>query len=43
MDNEVFEKYMEMMIKHRDIKLITTEERRNNLGSEPNYHRTKCH
>ena len=27
--------------KHRDIKLVTTERRRNYLVSEPNYHTTK--
>ena len=28
--------------KHRDIKLVTTEYKRNKLASEPNYHFTKC-
>ena len=28
--------------KHRDIKLVTTERRRNYLVSEPNNHTTKC-
>ena len=28
--------------KHRDIKLVTTEAKRNKLASEPNYHSTKC-
>ena len=27
--------------KHRDIKLVTTEKRRDYLVSEPNYHATK--
>ena len=27
--------------KHRDIKLVTTDDRRNKLVSEPNYHTTK--
>ena len=27
--------------KHRDIKLVTTDKRRNQLVSEPNYHTTK--
>ena len=27
--------------KHRNIKLVTTEKRRNYLASEPNYHTTK--
>ena len=30
------------MIENRDIKLITTEAKRNKLASEPNYHSTKC-
>ena len=30
------------MRKHRDIKLVTTDEKRNKLVSEPNYHTTKC-
>ena len=29
------------MRKHRNIKLVTTERRRNYLISEPNYHATK--
>ena len=28
--------------KHRDIKLVTTEAKRNKLASEPNYRFTKC-
>ena len=28
--------------KHRDIKLVTTEYKRNKLTSEPNYQSTKC-
>ena len=28
--------------KYRDIKLVTTEAKRNKLASEPNYHTTKC-
>ena len=32
---------MENVRKHRDIKLVTTDKRRNQLVSEPNYHRTK--
>ena len=32
---------MENVRKHRDIKLVTTEERRIKLVSEPNYHTTK--
>ena len=32
---------MESVRKHRDIKLVTTDEKRNKLVSEPNYHTTK--
>ena len=32
---------MENVRKHRDIKLFTTERRRNCLVSEPNYHTRK--
>ena len=32
---------MENLRKHRDIKLVTTDKRRNQLASEPNYHKTK--
>ena len=32
---------MENVRKHRDIKLVTTERKRNYLVSEPNYHTTK--
>ena len=32
---------MENVRNHRDIKLVTTDEKRNQLVSEPNYHRTK--
>ena len=41
MNNAVFVKKMENVRKHRDIKLDTTEKRRNYLVSEPNYHTTK--
>ena len=41
MNNAIFGKTMENVIKHRDIKLVTTDKRRNNLASEPNYHTTK--
>ena len=32
---------MENVRKHRDIKLVTTDKRRNWLASETNYHTTK--
>ena len=41
MKSVVFGKTMENMRKHRDIKLVTIERRRNYLLSEPNYHTTK--
>ena len=41
MNNEVFGKTIENMRKNRNIKLVTTERRRNYLVSEPNYHTTK--
>ena len=41
MNNSIFGKTMENLRKHRDIKLITTNRRRNYLVSEPNYHTTK--
>ena len=37
MNNSVFGKTMENVSKHRDIKLATTDEKRNKLVSEPNY------
>ena len=40
MNNAVFEKTMENVRKHRDIKLVTTERRRNYLASERDYHTT---
>ena len=42
MSNVVFGKTMENIRKHRDINLITTDKRKNQLASEPNYHTTKC-
>ena len=42
MNNFVFGKTMENVKKHRDIKLVATDKRRNQLLSEPNYHITKC-
>ena len=38
MNNAVFGKTMESIRKHRDIKIITTDKKRNELVSEPNYH-----
>ena len=40
MNNVVFGKTMENLRKHRNIKLVTTEARRNYLVSEPNYDTT---
>ena len=42
MNNSVFGKTIENVRKHRDINLLTTDEKRNNLVSVPNYHTTKC-
>ena len=41
MNNSIFGKTIENVRKHRDIKLVTTDEKRNKLVSEPNYHTTK--
>ena len=41
MNNAVFGKTMENARKHRGIKLVTTDKRRNQLASEPNYHTIK--
>ena len=40
-NNFVFGKTMKNLRKHRDIKLMTTEEKRSKLVSEPSYHPTK--
>ena len=41
MNNGAFGKAIENLRKHENIKLVTTEWRRNYLVSEPNYHTTK--
>ena len=41
MNNAVFGKTMENARKHRDIKLVKTDHKRNKLVSEPNYHTIK--
>ena len=41
MNNAVFGKTVENVRKHRDIKLVTTDKRRNQLASETNYHTAK--
>ena len=41
MNNSVFGKITGNVRKHRDIKLVATDKRRNQLVSEPNYHATK--
>ena len=41
MENAVFVKTVENLRKYRNIKLLTTERRRNYLVSQPNYHTTK--
>ena len=38
MNNAVFGKTMENIRKHRGVKLVTTDKRRSELVSEPNYH-----
>ena len=41
MSNSVFGKTMENLRRHRDIKSVTTDKRRNQLVSKPNYNTTK--
>ena len=41
MNNAIFAKSMKNVKKHRNIKLVTTERRRNYIVSEPNSHTTK--
>ena len=41
MNNAVFQKTMENIRNHRDIKIVTNDKQRNKLVSEPNYHTTK--
>ena len=41
MNNSIFGKIIENVRNHRGIKLVTTNETRNKLVSESNYHTTK--
>ena len=41
MNNSVFGKTMDNVRNHGDIKLVTTEEKKSKLVSEPYYHTTK--
>ena len=40
--NSIYDKTGQNDRKHRDIRLVTTEAKRNKFASEPNYHSTKC-
>ena len=40
-NNAVFGRAMENVRKHREIKLVTTDKKRNLLVSEPDYHTRK--
>ena len=40
--NSIYGKTVQNDRKHRDIKLVTTEDKRNKFTSEPDYHSTKC-
>ena len=42
MNKAVLGKTLENVRKHRDIRLVATERRRNYLVPEPNCHTTKC-
>ena len=41
LSNSFYGKTMENVRNHRDIRLVTTENKRSNLASEPDYHGTK--
>ena len=41
-NNAFFGETMENLRKHRNMKIVITERRRNYLVLEPNYHTTKC-
>ena len=40
--NSIYGKTVQNDRNHRDIRLVTTEAKRNKLASEPNYYSTKC-
>ena len=42
MNDSVFGKTIENLRKHRDVRLVTTDRRWNQLVPEPNYHTAKC-